>query len=241
MGTSKTTQTQGNLMGNNADELDAFVETYIVQETSELIYDDDKLKEWNALTEGLGLEGQNSLTKSKDKSPIPFLPMNDRMEQIFKTLCPTECPVEEFQLMPIPLEILKLLELSKRERYFGEISIRYDEVDKEPVVIGWAPFIWIVNPAGSRCDEYGAFYSKEAAQEKIDAEGLEGHAPNVYRYLSSPYLIGRWADVKENMEALCERAKARYIKTESAILREEIKLQQAELSALEDEADLRFG
>jgi len=48
------------------------VQSYIQNETEELIHDVDKLKEWNDFVGELGMEGQKKLVK-KDKNLFKFI------------------------------------------------------------------------------------------------------------------------------------------------------------------------
>ena len=111
---------------NNGAEMNTQVQTYLVEEVMELIYDGDRLAQWNNLVLELGLKGQSQIVKP-DKSPIPFMHMKKGMENIFNTLCPRTVDVEAFNITPIPVEILDLIALSKKEGYFSQIKIQYDD------------------------------------------------------------------------------------------------------------------
>jgi len=124
-----------NLMQNNSNEMKTVVETFIIEETAELIYDNDKLTDWNNLVAELGLKGQENVIK-KDKSPLPFMSMNSSLKNIFETLCPRKVDVELYSVTPIPLEILSLVKLSKNEGYFDMIQIWYDDKSPDPACIG---------------------------------------------------------------------------------------------------------
>jgi hypothetical protein len=120
----------------NNSSMATVVETFIVEETSNLIHDGDALKKWNEKVEELGLEGQKTVVVA-DKSPIPFLWMNEALIATFETLCPSKIEVEKYDKTPIPLEILDLVALSKKEQYFQCIEIWYNEKEKDPVCIGY--------------------------------------------------------------------------------------------------------
>jgi hypothetical protein len=124
-----------NVLKNNSTEMKTVVETFVIEETAELIYDNEKLDEWNNLVTELGLTGQQSIVK-KDKSPIPFMHLKSNLVLVFETLCPRKVDVSEYNKTPIPVEILSLVSLAKNEKHFDKIQIWYDEKSPDPVCIG---------------------------------------------------------------------------------------------------------
>lgn len=214
------------------------IETYVVEETANLIYDDEALKEWSKLSEELGLTAQQDVVR-KDKSPVPFLPMNTRITNILTELLPTTVDIKNYRLTPIPLEVLKLVSLSIKERYFGEIKIMYDETSKDPACIGIAPGTLIDNASGSAQRQYGTFFNKEEAQKFIEDNNLVGHKP--YNYSGQKYLIARWADVKQSWEELAERARKRFCSRRCAELEKDINEKKTELQNINNEAVLKFS
>jgi hypothetical protein len=121
---------------NNSTQMRTVVETYVIEEVQELIYDNEKLQQWNDHVAELGLEGQKQLVKP-EKSPIPFLFMNKRLVEVFETLCPTKEDIKKFGATPIPVEILGLVALAQREQYFKKIEVWYDNESPDPAVIGF--------------------------------------------------------------------------------------------------------
>lgn len=214
------------------------IETYIIEETQNLIYEDKELQEWNRLAQELGLTKQAQLA-NKGKSPIPFLPMNTRITNILNELCPTTVEVKNYNLSPIPLEILKLISLSMKERYFGKIEIMYDETSKDPACIGTTPGWFIDNSSGSKQQQYGTFYSKEECEQFIRENNLVDHKP--YYYGGQKYLIARWADIKQSWDELAERAKKRFCASETAELEKEINEKKTKLQNVLNEAVIKFG
>lgn len=124
------------LLNNNSASMKTVVETYIIEETQELIYDNEQLEKWNGLVAELGLKGQTEVVKA-DKSPIPFLWMNSALKAVFEELCPTKKKIEEYGKTPIPVEVLSMVSLSKKEGYFGKIEVWYNEQNPDPAVIGY--------------------------------------------------------------------------------------------------------
>jgi hypothetical protein len=124
-----------NLLMNNSASMKTVVETYIIEETQELIYDNDKLDQWNKLVGELGLVGQTKIVKP-EKSPIPFLWMNTALVATFTELCPRKVLVAEYDKTPIPVEALSLVALSVKESYFEKIQVWYNDKNPDPVIVG---------------------------------------------------------------------------------------------------------
>lgn len=111
------------------------VQTFLIEESKELIYDQDKLEEWKKKCEELGLENQIALTQ-KEKSPIPFEFMNTVTQRVYETLCPTKVGYKQYSKTVIPLEVLGLIHLSINEGYFETIEIWYDDKTPDPLAVG---------------------------------------------------------------------------------------------------------
>jgi hypothetical protein len=111
------------------------VQTFIVEETKELIYDADKIEEWKSKCEELGLSEQLSLAQP-EKSPIPFVSMNTVMNRVYTTLCPEKVDYKRYRKTAIPLEVLSLIALAEKEKYFTEIQIWYDDRTPDPLAVG---------------------------------------------------------------------------------------------------------
>ena len=125
-------------LSNNNQSMATVVETFLIEETINLIHDNEALQKWNDKVAELGLQGQQHVLTVKDKSPIPFMWMNNAIIATFETLCPTKVLVEKYDKTPIPLEILDLVSLSKNEGYFYKMEIWYNEQEKNPVCVGYA-------------------------------------------------------------------------------------------------------
>lgn len=198
------------MLQNNSKDMNTIVETFFVEETASLIYDNEDLQKWGDMVTQLGLNGQQKVV-SGDKSPIPFLWMNESLQNLFMCLCPTRVDVVQYDKMPIPLEILDLIALSNREGYFFKIEIWYDEKSLDPVCIGY--------------------------KAKDDKPKDKWHM----EYYAEKYLLGKWSDVKASFSELFERAKRRFIAERSNQLRRTIKDAQRSLEDLEDESERQFG
>lgn len=80
------------------------VQSFLVEESKELIYDTDSIEEWKAKCELLGLDNQLALSKP-DKSPIPFEFMNTASMRVYETLCPAKEDYKSYRKTAIPLEV----------------------------------------------------------------------------------------------------------------------------------------
>ena len=224
------------ISNSNSREMKTVVETFIVEETQELIYDNEKLEKWNQHVAELGLKGQARLI-APDKSPIPFLSMNRSLVSTFETLCPARVDVEEYALMPIPVEILGLVSLCKKENYFPKIEVWYDEKTKDPAVIGLAgkfrqySYGRDINPALKDVEW-------ATKQEALEAGCAEKH---ITFYDSGKYLIGKWADVKHSFAKLKEMATERWITSQKNNIEGQIKYYKRELEDLEKRAFEMFN
>lgn len=209
------------------------VETYLIEETVELIYDNEKLDKWNSYVSELGLKGQTEI-QVKDKSPIPFMHMKKSMVNVFSTLCPRKVDIKSYNVTPIPVEILDLVALSVKEQYFQKIEVWYDDATPDPAVVGFTGE-WQVYDR--KYNTLGRFKTQaEALAMKDD--------PNYYNNCfeeAGKYLIGRWADVKASIEELTAKAKKLFVARKSDELNKKIREAQRELSDLEIEANASFG
>lgn len=124
-------------MENNNQSMSTVVETFFVEETINLIHDNDALKKWNERVQELGLEGQTKVVLAEEKSPVPFLWMNSAIVATFETLCPTKVDIKEYDKSPIPVELLDAVALCNKEEYFLKIQVWYNERQKDPVIVGY--------------------------------------------------------------------------------------------------------
>lgn len=197
---------------NNNTSMATQVETFLIEETIELLHDNEALGKWNEKIAELGLEGQQQVLVQKDKSPIPFLWMNSALIATFETLCPTKVDVTQYSKTPIPLEILELVSLSKKEGYFDKIEIWYNDREKDPVCIG--------------------FLVQDGYKEK------ESWYQNIY---SDKYLIGRWADVKASLDTLTQRAKELFKMSAISNYEQQIRDAKRRVEDIDHEVGQKFG
>lgn len=219
-------------LSSNSKEMKTEVETFVIEETASLIYDNDKLNKWNDLVKDLNLKGQTKII-APEKSPIPFMFIKTGMLKVFETLCPTKVDVTDYDITPIPLEILDLVALSVRESYFTNIQIWYDDKDPDPLCIGILGK-FIIHQKGTHFqigkDE---FKTKKEAEAFLLDNNIVG---DVYDYSwsgSKLYLLGKWADVKHSFEELREMATKRFVAEQGNYHRKQIIDAQRNLDDLE--------
>lgn len=221
---------------NNSNEMKTIVETFVIEETAELIYDNEQLEKWNAYVEELGLTAQKTIAKP-EKSPVPFLHMKKSLVAIFETLCPRKVDIAEFGATPIPVEILELAALSKKECYFDVIQVWYDDKSPDPAVIGIKRQLFnYMNKPNGGLDKMIA-PNKEVWEERKKL-------PNHYfsgDEITGHYLLGKWADVKHSFDELKEMATKRFISEQTNAIAVEIKTAQRKLDDLQTEAFNKFN
>lgn len=214
---------------NNSLEMKTVVETFVIEETAELIYDNEKLDKWNGLVDELGLKGQSEIVKP-EKSPIPFMHLKNSLVSVFDTLCPRKVEVEEYNITPIPVEILDLIALSKKEGYFNSVQIWYDDKSPDPACIGLTGY-W--GEATFYSDSNDSLKSIKFLSKK---ECIDAGAKRPQFYNTQKYLLGKWADVKHSFNELKEMATKRYIAEKGDFFRKAIKSAQRDLDDLETNA-----
>lgn len=116
--------------------MEMITQTFMQEDLQDLVTEVDDLEEWKRQVKELELDGQLHLA-SEDSSPIPFLPMNQSMENMFKVLCPAAEDVENFSKGTIPLKALSAIALAKQENYFNWLEIWYDDKDPDPIAVGY--------------------------------------------------------------------------------------------------------
>lgn len=226
---------------NNSNEMKTIVETFVIEETQELIYDNDQLNEWNNILDELGLKGQTQIV-SPEKSPIPYLYMKDTLVNIFNRLCPVVVDIKDFDKSPIPLEILRLVSLSINDKHFTRIQIWYDDKNPDPACVGVLEQHYIKNRhKWGKLDEHPVFKTKKEADEYIKEHNIMGVESHKDYSSEKYYLIGKWGDVRRDFNELRQMAKERFMNEERNEIEERIKLANRDLEDLENKADKTFG
>lgn len=222
------------MLNNNSNEMKTSVETFLIEETVELIYDNEKLEKWNELVEKLNLNGQTRIV-TKDKSPIPFVNLNQSMINVFRTLCPRQVDVSVYDVTPIPVEILDLISLSVKENHFNKIEIWYDDKTPDPACIGTTGY-WYQSSWYDDRDR-----SLDNLKFRTRKECEDAGCKNISFSEDKKYLLGKWADVKHSFEELKEMAMKRYKMEQGHEFKKRIKDAQRELDDLEVKTFERFN
>lgn len=221
---------------NNHESMKTIVETFLTEETIELIYDNEKLEKWNAYVEELGLEGQTKIKKS-EKSPVPFMHLKQSYVNICKTLCPAEVDIKSYNITPIPVEILDLVALSVKENYFDKILVWYDDKSPDPFVVGLNHTSYY-----SHKDDGGLGTSFPTYQQALNHQHENGwFSRKPYGVGQIYYLIGKWADVKRSWEELKEMASKRFMEQRKNEYHKAIRDAKRGLEDLETEAFDKFN
>lgn len=224
------------MLENQSTVMSTVVETFLVEEVTDLIHDVEQLERWGNLVDELGLTGQTKIAV-KGKSPLPFLHMKKSLQNVFECLCPRKVPVETFSTTPIPVQILDLIALSKREGYFDNIEIWYDDKDPDPACVGmkFHKFYSQTNEGNLK----NTFNTKAEAKEDMVTNGWLEREP--YGTDREHYLMGKWGDVKHSLDELKQLATQRYMAEEGNDLRKRLKEAERGLADLEQTAFERFN
>jgi hypothetical protein len=227
-------------LNKNSEEMKTVVETFVMEETAELIYDNEKLTKWKQLVQDLGLSGQE-LVHQPEKSPIPYMFMNQNLINIAETLCPRKEHYKDYNATPIPLEILEHISLSVNEGYFEKIEIWYDDKTKDPFAIGinneWK--LCDINDKWQDHEDKTLFTSEEKAKTYIRENKLVAQTRSTWN--TKYYLIGKWADVKRSFEELRDMAVKRFKTEFKENIDKRIKEAKRELEDIDNKSFERFG
>jgi hypothetical protein len=141
--------------------------------------------------------------------------------------------IEDYNITPIPVEILELVMLSKRENYFDQLQIWYDDKSPDPACVG------IIKRWSNGIRSGYIYNSQKEAVESTNGKKTESDLN--YYYESIYYLLGKWADVKHSFEELKEMATKRFVAQEGNTFRKQIKEAQRGLDDLETSAFDKFN
>jgi hypothetical protein len=143
------------------------------------------------------------------KSPLPYPYMNQSMQNIFGTLCPTKIDFKEYSKTPIPLEVMRELAFCKSENYFSDIKIWYDDKTPDPIAVGtctrYSATYYKTEEDKAKSSYYNRestgydFISREQAKDYVETMGWSYNDTNIQ---TNQYLIARWADELRPMDEL---------------------------------------
>jgi hypothetical protein len=164
--------------------------------------------EWKQLAAQMGLDKQMEFVQSA-KSPLPYPYMNQSMQNIFGTLCPTKVNFKEYSKTPMPLEVMRELAFCKSEGYFNEIKIWYDDKAPDPIAVGTSQRFSASyykteedKAKGSYINRESTSYDFTSREQAKDYVETMGFVFNDTSTQTNEYLIARWADELRPIEEL---------------------------------------
>jgi hypothetical protein len=211
------------------------VQIYQNEELNDIMFQIEALDEWKQLADELGMESQLEFVR-KAESPIPYPHINKSMELIFRTLCPAITDFKTYSKTTIPLEVMKQIGYSVKEKHFTKIEIWYDDRSPDPFAIGyvqkWSTYDKKYNRLKDTSNKDMLFDS--SAQAKNYAETIFFDYYGTTESICDKYLIARWADELRPIPELKELAKQRLLEKYGAELRIEIEERTQALKKLTD-------
>lgn len=111
------------------------VKIYREPENETLILDEEQLAEYNDLALELGFRTQSNV--EEQNVPNVYISLNTAMEKQLKAICPMKVDADKYNKSTIPLEVLKVYKFCKDNKMFDGFHIWYNDVDPDPMLIGW--------------------------------------------------------------------------------------------------------
>lgn len=178
-------------------------------------------EEWKQLAAQMGLEKQMEFVQQA-KSPLPYPYMNQSMQNIFGTLCPSKINFKDYSKTPMPLEVMRELAFCNTEKYFNQIEIWYDDKTPDPIAVGTCTRFSASYYKTQEEKDKGSYYnrqhtaydftSREQAKDYVETMGFVFNDTNTQ---TNQYLITRWADELRPVEELkvlaLERLQDKYV------------------------------
>ena len=197
------------------------IQSFRNAELNNVILDLGDQDEWKQLAAEMGLDKQMEFVQQA-KSPLPYPYMNQSMQNIFITLCPTKVNFKEYSKTPMPLEVMRELAFCKSEGYFNEIKIWYDDKTPDPIAVGTCTRFCASyykteeeKAKGSYLNRESTpydFTSREQAKDYVETMGFVFNDTSTQ---TNEYLIARWADELRPIEELkalaLDRLKDKYM------------------------------
>ena len=111
------------------------VKIYREPENEALILDEVQLAEYNDLALELGF----ATTQNVEQQNVPnvYVSLNTAMEKQLKAVCPMKVDADKYTKSTIPLAVLKVYKFAKDNKMFDGFHIWYNDVDPDPMLIGW--------------------------------------------------------------------------------------------------------
>lgn len=188
------------------------VEIYQNEELNDIMFQVEALDEWKQIADELGMELQTKFIE-RAESPIPYPHINTSMEIIFSTLCPKSVNFKKYDKTPIPLEIMRQIAYSVKEKHFQDIEIWYDDKTPDPFAIGITKDYYVYDKQYNHMKDADnkTMYFKSESEARNYAETVGFDVYNVGYTNLNKYLIARWADVIRPINELKQMAKERLL------------------------------
>jgi len=199
------------------------VQIFQNEELNDVLFQVEALDEWKEIANELGMNKQLDFVKSAE-SPLPYPYMNKSMGIIFSTLCPTRVEFKKYDKTPIPLEVMRQIAFSVKEKHFQEIEIWYDDKSPDPFAIGRTYGWYIYDKSYNRlkdADKNDMLFNTEQ-EAKAYAELVGFNTNGTGKTDIKEYAIARWADELRPITELRELAKERLMERYAAVLKNEI-------------------
>jgi hypothetical protein len=209
------------------------IKSFFNPELLNISFDQESLNDWTKLVIDMGLVKQLNLRDGKG-SPIPYPYMNTTMQRVYSTLCPVSVELQEYNKTPIPLEILREISFTLREKQFTRIEIWYDDKTTDPIVVGCIGKWGFLSDIRDSNNEKVIFPTKQEAVDFGERHG--GLIP--YFYGTEKYLIAKWGEEDKPFEELRALAMERFVSDHKAKMQAEIKTLQSKYEMLEENAHL---
>lgn len=215
------------------------VQIYQNEELNDIMFEVEALDEWKNLTAELGMEKQLGFV-TKAESPLPYPFINESMDRIFTTLCPRKVDFKEYDKTPIPLEVLKQISFSMKEKHFNSISVWYDDKSPDPFVVGLSTKYYCYDRSYKHLQGEDKkdvlFDSEKEAKEYAQVVGFDYYGTSTsFRH---EYLIARWGDEIRPIPELKELAKGRLLEKYGAELKNEIEEKSQALKKINENVTL---
>ncbi len=166
------------------------------------VMDTDKTQEWNRLNQILGIE------KVDQSTPIPFLLLNNRMQTMFKILCPQVLELSKYTREPIPLDVLQVAAFCKTEGFFSIMQVWYDDKSPDPLLIGIKKEMYVKSFFYGVSDVPPAEYHGKPLSTVPVSVVLPERSTEERE--TGSYLIARWGDEDKSFQELRDQAAKRY-------------------------------
>jgi hypothetical protein len=199
------------------------VQIYQNEELNDVLFQVESLDEWQQIAQELQMDKQlNFVNQATSPNPYPFI--TESMNRIFSTLCPTKVDFKAYDKTPIPLEVMKQIAFSVKEKHFVDIQIWYDDKTPDPFVVGTTQEYYVYDRSYSRLknadNQEARFKSEYEAKEYGNLVGFEVYSVGKTNVIN--YLIARWGDEIRPIPELKNLAKERLLEKYGSELKNEI-------------------